>query len=57
MTVEENGLTSIRHIMCREDLIGKVGACFKRQLFGEHQRIVAVKEEGCDLVWSALLVG
>ena len=55
--MREKERTFISHIVCREDLIGKVSACFERQLFGEHEGVIAIKENSLDLLQSAPLAG
>lgn len=38
-----------------EDLVGEFGAGFEGELFGEDERVVAVEQEGGDLVVGGLV--
>jgi hypothetical protein len=40
-----------------KDLVREVGACLECQLLREDQRVIAVEQDGCDLVWSAFVGG
>lgn len=53
MALQEKAHTSIRHIVGSKDLVREVGACLECQLLGQDQRVIAVEQDGSDLVWSA----